>query len=185
MSYTAVPLHRRWKLANDRTLGTNLVLSANYGYYNPGFILDPTGGLEMQAGRDFITAQSYGSVSQGLNVRPQKVVNVNARKHFHGSLAMAKTNAPNTGGCQFYITATPTVHLNGIHTVFGRVLSGLDVARIGIDLLEGGLLGAHGEIDHRIDQRDLEMQPRRGDAGEGPVAEDDAQLALVHRVPGA
>jgi hypothetical protein len=33
----------------------------------------------MQAGRNFITAQSYGSVSQGLNVRPQKVFNVNAQ----------------------------------------------------------------------------------------------------------
>jgi hypothetical protein len=78
-AYTDFPLHGLWKIGNDRTFGTNLFLSANYGYYNTGFILDPTGGLDMQAGRDFITAQSYGSVSQGLNVRPQKVVNVNAQ----------------------------------------------------------------------------------------------------------
>jgi len=61
---------------------------------------------------------------------PDEVGRTDARKHFAGSLAMAKTTAPNTGGCQFYITATPTVHLNGIHTVFGRVLPpGLDIAR--------------------------------------------------------
>src|SRR6187551_2807912 len=38
----------------------------------------------MQAGRNFVTAQSYGSVSQGLNVRPQKVVNVNAQSFLTG-----------------------------------------------------------------------------------------------------
>lgn len=52
-----------------------------------------------------------------------------ARNHFAGSLAMAKTEAEHSGGSQFYITHTPTPHLNGRHTVFGRVLEGLDVAR--------------------------------------------------------
>jgi len=78
-SYTDFPLHGLWKIGNDHTFGSRLFVSANYGYYNTGFILDPTGGLEMQAGRNFITAQSFGSVSQGNNVRPQKVVNVNAQ----------------------------------------------------------------------------------------------------------
>ncbi|MHC4709677.1 MAG: peptidylprolyl isomerase [Planctomycetota bacterium] len=52
-----------------------------------------------------------------------------ARNHFTGSLAMAKTEAPNSGGCQFYITHTAPAHLNGRHTVFGRTVEGLDVAR--------------------------------------------------------
>ena len=33
----------------------------------------------------------------------------------------------NTGGSQFYITFAPPVHLNGVHTVFGRVTGGLDI----------------------------------------------------------
>jgi hypothetical protein len=78
-AYTDFPLHGLWKIGDDRTFGNNLFVSANYGYYNTGFILDPVGGLDMQAGRNFVTAQSYGSVSQGLNVRPQKVFNVNAQ----------------------------------------------------------------------------------------------------------
>lgn len=78
-AYTDFPLHGLWKIGNDHTFGSHLFVSANYGYYNTGFVLDPTGGLGMQAGRNFITAQSYGSVSQSLNVRPQKVVNVNAQ----------------------------------------------------------------------------------------------------------
>jgi peptidyl-prolyl cis-trans isomerase B (cyclophilin B) len=53
----------------------------------------------------------------------------NARKHFAGSLSMANTGAPNSGGSQFFITHQPTPHLNGKHTVFGRVTDGLSVAR--------------------------------------------------------
>ena len=89
-AYTDFPLHGLWKVGDDRTFGTNLFVSANYGYYNTGFILDPTGGLDMQAGRNFITAQSYGSVSQGLNVRPQKVVNVNAQSFMTRMGALAR-----------------------------------------------------------------------------------------------
>ena len=51
------------------------------------------------------------------------------RNHFAGSLSMAKTSAPNTGGSQFFLTHLPTPHLDGRHTVFGRITSGLDTAR--------------------------------------------------------
>ena len=49
------------------------------------------------------------------------------RKHFVGSLSMAKSDQPNTGGSQFFITTVVTWHLNGKHTVFGRVIEGQDV----------------------------------------------------------
>jgi cyclophilin family peptidyl-prolyl cis-trans isomerase len=51
----------------------------------------------------------------------------NGLKHSSGMLAMAKTSNPNTGGSQFYIvpTGSSPSHLDGVHTVFGEVLSGM------------------------------------------------------------
>lgn len=44
-----------------------------------------------------------------------------------GKLAMANTGDPNTGGCQFFITADPVVQWTGKYTIFGDVVSGQDV----------------------------------------------------------
>ena len=52
-----------------------------------------------------------------------------ARIHFAGSLSMANSGKANSGGSQFFLTFEPTPHLNGKHTVFGRILEGLDSAR--------------------------------------------------------
>jgi len=50
----------------------------------------------------------------------------NHRKHFRGSLSMAHAGK-DTGGSQFFLTFLPTPSLNGKHTVFGRVIEGLEV----------------------------------------------------------
>ncbi|MDA0657332.1 MAG: peptidylprolyl isomerase [Planctomycetota bacterium] len=49
------------------------------------------------------------------------------RRHFRGSLSMAKTQQRDSGGSQFFLTFLPTPQLNGVHTVFGRVIDGFPV----------------------------------------------------------
>jgi cyclophilin family peptidyl-prolyl cis-trans isomerase len=67
------------------------------------------------------------------------------RRHFRGSLSMAHRGR-DTGSSQFFLTFVPTSHLNGIHTVFGRVIEGIEVL---------------GDLQHRSPEH--EQQPPKAD----------------------
>ncbi len=57
----------------------------------------------------------------------------NPHKHLRGSLSMAHAGK-DTGGSQFFICHAPQPHLDGVHTVFGRVTDGLPV----VDAIRAG-----------------------------------------------
>ena len=57
----------------------------------------------------------------------------NPHKHQVGSLSMANAG-PNTNGSQFFITHVMTSHLDGKHTVFGKVVKGQEV----VNAVQGG-----------------------------------------------
>lgn len=87
----------------------------------------------------------------------------NARRHFAGSLSMAHAGK-DTGGSQFFLTHLPTAHLNaepgkpdGNHTVFGRVIKGLDVVRA----IEKGDVIKEAVV---IRKRNHEYKPKTGPA---------------------
>ena len=122
----------------------NFILHAEDGNYNSvifhriiqGFMIQG-GDFVNQAGTGGYAAKWYGycngqaqdssdGCAQSSWTMPDEADN--GLKHNPGSLAMAKTNAPHTGGSQFYIVpsdSTPS-HLDGVHTVFGTVTDGLD-----------------------------------------------------------
>ena len=100
----------------------NFISLVKKGFYSgvpfhrvlPGFMAqggDPTG---------------TGSGGPGYSIRCE-CHGQNYRHHFRGSLSMAHAGR-DTGGSQFFLTFVPTSFLDGRHTVFGRVIEGMDIA---------------------------------------------------------
>lgn len=63
-----------------------------------------------------------GEGGPGYTIRDE----INERPYMRGTLGMALDWA-DTGGSQFFITHSPQPHLDGRYTVFGQVVSGMDV----------------------------------------------------------
>ena len=78
--------------------------------------------------KDFVIqgGDPTGRGSGGPGYRFRDEVIGNPLTHEAGVISMANAG-PNTNGSQLFITHTPQPHLNGRHTVFGRVVNGMDV----------------------------------------------------------
>ncbi len=98
----------------------NFVFLAEQGFYDgttfhrvlPGFMAqggDPTG---------------TGGGGPGYRFEDEIIHGVTFNQE--GLLAMANSG-PGTNGSQFFITYGATLHLNGLHTIFGKVIEGMDV----------------------------------------------------------
>lgn len=93
---------------------------ANKGYYNglnfhrviPGFVAQ--GGCP----------HGTGMGGPGYTIKCE--TEGNPHKHERGALSMAHAGR-DTGGSQFFIVFEPQPHLDGVHTVFGKVIEGMDV----------------------------------------------------------
>lgn len=97
----------------------NLVKS---GYYD-GIVFHRVLPAFMAQGGD---PTGTGSGGPGYNIRCE-CYGPNYRQHFRGSMSMAHAGR-DTGGSQFFLTFVPTSYLDGKHTVFGRVIDGMEVA---------------------------------------------------------
>jgi peptidyl-prolyl cis-trans isomerase B (cyclophilin B) len=72
------------------------------------------------------TGDPTGSGRGGPGYKFEDETSGNPLRHETGVLSMANAG-PNTNGSQFFITHSPQPHLDGKHTVFGKVTSGQDV----------------------------------------------------------
>ena len=99
----------------------NFVFLAQDGFYN---------GLTFHRVIDGFVSQGgcpSGDGRGGPGYKFEDETRSNPHKHEAGSLSMANAG-PNTNGSQFFICHAPQPHLDGRHTVFGKVTNGLNVA---------------------------------------------------------
>ena len=110
------------ELFNDKaplTVGNFLKL-VDEGFYNGLIFHRVIPDFMIQTG----CPQGSGYGGPGYTIKDEFTKDVS---HEKGTLSMANTGRPNTGGSQFFITVAPTPWLDGKHTIFGKVVDGMDV----------------------------------------------------------
>lgn len=104
----------------------SFVFLACSGYYDGlsfhRVVNNPQGGLQIVQGGD---PRGDGTGGPGYRFADEIVADL---RHTSGVLSMANAG-PGTNGSQFFLTFGPAPHLDGRHTVFGRITAGLDVVR--------------------------------------------------------
>jgi peptidyl-prolyl cis-trans isomerase B (cyclophilin B) len=98
----------------------NFVFLAREGYYDGVSFHRVISDFMIQGG------DPTGTGRGGPGYRFEDELQGNPLKHETGVISMANAG-PNTNGSQFFITHSPQPHLDGRHTVFGKVIAGQDV----------------------------------------------------------
>jgi peptidyl-prolyl cis-trans isomerase B (cyclophilin B) len=96
----------------------NFVTLAKKGFYNGLTFHRVVPGFVVQGG----CPKGNGTGGPGYTIPAE----FNRNKHVRGSLAMARSQHPDSAGSQFYITYGAQPHLDNNYTVFGKVTSGME-----------------------------------------------------------
>ena len=96
----------------------NFVTLAKKGYYNGLTFHRVVPDFVVQGG----CPKGDGTGGPGYTIPAE----FNSKKHLRGSVAMARSQHPDSAGSQFYICYGATPHLDRNYTVFGQVTSGME-----------------------------------------------------------
>ena len=96
----------------------NFVTLAKKGFYNGLSFHRVVPDFVVQGG----CPKGDGTGGPGYQIKAE----FNKQKHVRGSVAMARSQHPDSAGSQFYICYGATPHLDNNYTVFGKVVSGME-----------------------------------------------------------
>ena len=96
----------------------NFVTLAKKGFYNGLTFHRVVPDFVVQGG----CPKGNGTGGPGYQIKAE----FNKQKHVRGSLAMARSQHPDSAGSQFYITYGAQPHLDNQYTVFGKVTAGME-----------------------------------------------------------
>lgn len=105
----------------------NFLSLARSGFYDgtlfhrviPGFMIQGGDPNSKQEDR-----RLHGTGGSGTNVKAE----FSKEKHTRGAVSMARSANPNSASSQFFIMVDDSSHLDGQYSLFGRVVSGMEVA---------------------------------------------------------
>lgn len=100
---------------------------ANKGFYDGTCFHRIIKGFMIQGGdpltKDPSKEALWGTGDPGYKIKAE----FNDRKHVRGVLSMARSQLPDSAGCQFFICLDPAPFLDHKYTAFGKVIKGEDV----------------------------------------------------------
>nr|WP_244404071.1 peptidylprolyl isomerase [Pelagibacterium halotolerans] len=110
---------------------------ANSGFYD---------GLKFHRVIDGFMAQTGDPQGTGMGGSdlPDLAAEFSNESFVRGTLGMARSANPNSANSQFFIVTADSPHLNGQYTLFGNVISGMDL----VDGLEKGPASANGAVSN-------------------------------------
>lgn len=103
----------------------NFVSLVKKGFYDGLIFHRVINGFMIQGG----CPQGNGTGGPGYSIKGEFKQNgfANDLKHTEGVLSMARAQAPNSAGSQFFIMHKDAPHLDGAYAAFGKVTEGMDV----------------------------------------------------------
>lgn len=107
--------------------GENFKKLAKSGFYDGLIFHRIVPGFVIQGGdphtKDSSNKGKWGTGGPGWNVKAE----FNKNTHSRGILSMARSQDPDSAGSQFFIILKDSKFLDGKYTVFGKVISGMDI----------------------------------------------------------